>query len=187
MGLYTNLTFPKLEKEREGEREREGEGGREGEMCFRIDGCVCHCYRGLRLRLRLRWPLPAPSKLSKVFYADTPNSDAIYIYILLPTKTNTKQKDDPNYDGIWDYQWCSELLPQETYFTLDGKHDMFWDQPMNMTAIDAHCKGKYGFAPRADWIATEFGGTLRTRAYSVTEHGNIYCVFEHADTMILFS
>ena len=28
--------------------------------------------------------------------------------------------DDPNYDGIWDWQWCTELLPQETYFSLSG-------------------------------------------------------------------
>jgi len=34
---------------------------------------------------------------------------------------------DPNYDGIWDYQWCTELLPQETYFSLSGgTKDMFW-------------------------------------------------------------
>ena len=26
--------------------------------------------------------------------------------------------DDPNFDGIWDYQFCMERLPQETYFPL---------------------------------------------------------------------
>jgi lysosomal Pro-X carboxypeptidase len=28
-------------------------------------------------------------------------------------------------DGIWDYQWCTEQLPEETYFTRDGVNDMF--------------------------------------------------------------
>ena len=27
---------------------------------------------------------------------------------------------DVTYDGIWDYQYCTELLPQETYFARDG-------------------------------------------------------------------
>eukprot|EP00041_Stephanoeca_diplocostata_P034459 m.1178327 g.1178327 ORF g.1178327 m.1178327 type:complete len:945 (+) comp24526_c0_seq3:702-3536(+) len=65
---------------------------------------------------------------------------------------------DPEFDGIWDYQWCTELLPQETYFSLSGKTDMFWDQPMNMSAINEHCQKKYGVKPRAKWIADEFGG-----------------------------
>jgi hypothetical protein len=46
--------------------------------------------------------------------------------------------------------------PQETYFTLDGKKDMFWARPMNMSAIATHCLERFGFAPREDWIATEF-------------------------------
>eukprot|EP00927_Polykrikos_kofoidii_P017959 TRINITY_DN18248_c0_g1_i1.p1 TRINITY_DN18248_c0_g1~~TRINITY_DN18248_c0_g1_i1.p1 ORF type:complete len:515 (-),score=64.31 TRINITY_DN18248_c0_g1_i1:127-1671(-) len=67
--------------------------------------------------------------------------------------------DDPNYDGIWDYQWCTEMLPQETYFARDGIHDMFWPRAENMTAISHHCKSAWGVEPRADWISTEFGGT----------------------------
>ena len=34
--------------------------------------------------------------------------------------------EQPNFDGIWNYQWCTELLPQETYFSLNGTTDMFW-------------------------------------------------------------
>eukprot|EP00747_Dinoflagellata_sp_TGD_P070559 gnl/TRDRNA2_/TRDRNA2_156645_c1_seq1.p1 gnl/TRDRNA2_/TRDRNA2_156645_c1~~gnl/TRDRNA2_/TRDRNA2_156645_c1_seq1.p1 ORF type:complete len:266 (-),score=33.79 gnl/TRDRNA2_/TRDRNA2_156645_c1_seq1:22-819(-) len=66
---------------------------------------------------------------------------------------------DPNFDGIWDYQWCTEMLPQETYFARDGKRDMFWPFAMNMTAINDHCQTKYGLQPRARWIGEEFGGT----------------------------
>jgi hypothetical protein len=33
---------------------------------------------------------------------------------------------DPNFDGIWDWQFCTERLPQETYFELDASTTMFW-------------------------------------------------------------
>ena len=65
---------------------------------------------------------------------------------------------DPDFDGIWDYQWCTEMLPQETYFGRDGVHDMFWAEPMDMAAINAHCNSTLGVVPRPDWIAEEFGG-----------------------------
>lgn len=65
---------------------------------------------------------------------------------------------DPDFDGIWDYQWCTEMLPQETYFTRDGVHDMFWPSPMNMSAINAHCRDTLGVVPRSTWIGEEFGG-----------------------------
>jgi lysosomal Pro-X carboxypeptidase len=51
---------------------------------------------------------------------------AAVLYNVTANKQCYDVSDDPNYDGIWDYQWCSEMLPQETYFTLDGKRDMFW-------------------------------------------------------------
>lgn len=66
---------------------------------------------------------------------------------------------DPEFDGIWDYQWCTEMLPQETYFARDGKHDMFWPHAQNMTAIQKHCHSSFGVEPRKTWIASEFGGT----------------------------
>merc|ERR1719310_2259339 len=66
--------------------------------------------------------------------------------------------EDPNFDGIWDYQWCTEMLPQETYFTRDGVHDMFWPSPMNMSAINSHCQSTLGVTPRPQWIGEEFGG-----------------------------
>jgi lysosomal Pro-X carboxypeptidase len=60
----------------------------------------------------------------------------------------------PSFDGIWDYQWCTERLPQETYFSLNGTSDMFWPAPSNQTAITAHCAAKYdGLAQRPEWVA----------------------------------
>jgi len=66
---------------------------------------------------------------------------------------------DPNFDGIWDYQWCTEMAPQETYFARDGQNDMFWPFVQNMTTIREHCKSSFGVEPRETWIATEFAGT----------------------------
>ena len=61
---------------------------------------------------------------------------------------------DPNFDGIWDYQWCTERLPQETYFTIDGEHDMFWSRPRNRSAVAAHCWDKYRVTAKGGaWIA----------------------------------
>lgn len=34
------------------------------------------------------------------------------LYNVTQTEECLELPDDPNYDGIWDYQYCSELLPQ---------------------------------------------------------------------------
>ena len=63
---------------------------------------------------------------------------------------------DPNYDGIWDYQWCTERLPQETYFGRAGPPgDMFWAVAENRSAVAAHCERKYGVGAKGSlpWIA----------------------------------
>ena len=89
----------------------------------------------------------AMAKASGVFYNVSGASVSCY-----------ELPDDPDFDGIWDYQWCTEMLPQETYFTRDGVNDMFWPTPMNMSAIEQHCNSTFGVVPRPDWIAEEFGG-----------------------------
>ncbi len=71
--------------------------------------------------------------------------------------------DDPDYDGIWDYLWCTETLPQETYFGRDGVHDMFWPFAYNETAIDAHCQAKYGVSPAYRRIHDLYGGVAGVR------------------------
>ena len=65
---------------------------------------------------------------------------------------------DVEEDGIWDWQYCTETLPQETYFPRDGVRDMFWPAPANDSWVDAHCEAKYGVAPRRRWIADSYGG-----------------------------
>lgn len=64
---------------------------------------------------------------------------------------------DVEEDGEWDYQWCTELLPQESYFTLDGKKDMFWSQPYDPAFIRARCQSKYNVTPIDDWIRISYG------------------------------
>ena len=59
----------------------------------------------------------------------------------LPCPSNTLPTDLEE-DGIWDYQWCSELLCQETYFSFDSSPNMFWDSPFNMTFVNEHCQKK---------------------------------------------
>ena len=75
----------------------------------------------------------------------------------LPKSTD----DDDEYDGIWDYQWCTELMPQETYFAMDGMRDMFWRREDNATWVGDKCRGKFGprtGVPRREWIAATTGG-----------------------------
>ena len=61
---------------------------------------------------------------------------------------------DPNFDGIWDYQYCTERLPQETYFSLSGTSDIFWARPANRSATAEHCERKYGVGTKGvEWIA----------------------------------
>lgn len=67
---------------------------------------------------------------------------------------------DPNFDGVWDYQWCTEFMPQETYFTRNGVTDMFWPFLENMSAIREHCLVEFGVEPRSTWIAQEFGDVV---------------------------
>jgi len=57
--------------------------------------------------------------------------------------------------GGWDYQSCTEMvMPMGT----DGKADMFWEAPWNLTAAMDRCVSTYGIVPRPDWIMTYFGG-----------------------------
>ena len=59
-------------------------------------------------------------------------------------------------------EWCTERLPQETYFTLTGTTDMFWSRPSNESAVAKHCAAKYGVGERSSWVASSssFGGSV---------------------------
>jgi lysosomal Pro-X carboxypeptidase len=65
---------------------------------------------------------------------------------------------DPDYDGIWDYMWCTDTLCQETYFGRNGVDDMFWSFQYDEHAINVHCKMKYGITPSYYNIKEQFGG-----------------------------
>ena len=57
-------------------------------------------------------------------------------------------------DGIWDWQYCTQRLPQETYFNLSGTDDMFWPFNKSAATITAHCARRFpGVVQRPDWIA----------------------------------
>lgn len=67
--------------------------------------------------------------------------------------------EDDTYDGIWDYQWCTETLPQESYFARDGgSRDAFPAAHWSAEEVDAHCTRKYNVTPRRGWIAALYGG-----------------------------
>ncbi|KAF0708871.1 hypothetical protein As57867_006166, partial [Aphanomyces stellatus] len=62
-----------------------------------------------------------------------------------------------DYDGIWDYMWCSEMLSQESYFDSNGVTDMFWPRTVPMETIARDCKAKWGVTPNPDHIRTMYG------------------------------
>jgi lysosomal Pro-X carboxypeptidase len=64
-------------------------------------------------------------------------------------------------DGIWDYQYCTETLPEETYFARDGVHDAFWPYPFDKAAIEARCQDKFGVTPRWTWIREQYADASR--------------------------
>ena len=65
---------------------------------------------------------------------------------------------DPEYDGVWDYLWCTLTMPQETYFGRDGVSDMFPPFAYNETQINEHCMKKYNVSPAYDSISQQFFG-----------------------------
>ena len=69
-------------------------------------------------------------------------------------------------DGIWDWQWCTEGMPDSFWFSTDGVRDMFWHQPYNQTLVDEHCRLAWGVTPRTSWIANEYGGRHMGRYHS---------------------
>jgi hypothetical protein len=102
------------------------------------------------------------------------------------TLTCNAPPSDVWQDGVyWGYQWCTEMLPEETYWDMDGQTDMFWYHAWNLTEVTAHCQRKvlafcvvcqvvltlrnpwlmellasdlqYGVSPRPYWISTEYG------------------------------
>ena len=119
------------------------------------------------------WPFRAACSAFAGASASTPPtsllqrmaSAAAVLYNVTEDKTCYELPTDPNFDGIWDYQWCTERLPQETYFTITGTGDMFWPRPANRSAVDAKCMAKYGVnAKGGGWLAAS--GRFTSQAVS---------------------
>ncbi|RLN54658.1 hypothetical protein BBJ28_00008544 [Nothophytophthora sp. Chile5] len=77
-----------------------------------------------------------------------------------------------DYDGIWDYQYCTEMLPQETYFSTNGETDMFWPRNVTFEEIRAHCQRDWHTTPEPDWIRVSYGDAeLRAASNIVFSNG----------------
>lgn len=63
-----------------------------------------------------------------------------------------------DFDGIWDYQWCTEMLPQETYFDMNGESDMFWKKNSSMADVRSRCRDVWGVEPRPLEVPVNYGG-----------------------------
>jgi lysosomal Pro-X carboxypeptidase len=62
-----------------------------------------------------------------------------------------------SFDGIWDYQWCTQMLPQETYFDSNGETDMFWPRQITQEQINARCQEIWHTRPDPKWIRVSYG------------------------------
>lgn len=62
------------------------------------------------------------------------------------------------YDGIWDFQRCTELQPDSFWFATDGVRDMFWDQPYDLNFTSIHCAAAWNIttSPDYDWMSTAY-------------------------------
>ena len=67
-------------------------------------------------------------------------------------------------DGIWDWQWCTEQMPDSFWFATTGVRDMFWPSSYNATLVDEHCRLVWGVHPRTHWVVDEYGGRRLDRS-----------------------
>ncbi|KAL3661281.1 hypothetical protein V7S43_013487 [Phytophthora oleae] len=72
-----------------------------------------------------------------------------------------------DYDGIWDYQYCTEMLPQETYFSTNGETDMFWPRNTTLDEIRAHCQRVWHTTPDPDGIRVSYGDEMLRSASNI--------------------
>jgi hypothetical protein len=78
-----------------------------------------------------------------------------------PTASDPRQP----MDGLWDWQWCTEQLPDSYWFsTYGGSRDMFWPNPYNQSLVNEHCRLAWGVTPRAAAVASFLAAVL-TKIY----------------------
>ncbi|OQS01398.1 lysosomal Pro-X carboxypeptidase [Achlya hypogyna] len=83
--------------------------------------------------------------------------DAANVYLNATQMVPCWAVDAQDFDGLWGYVWCSQMLPQESYFDTDGVRDMFWPRALSMAQVQADCKAKWGVTPDPQWIRTSYG------------------------------
>ncbi|EQC34365.1 hypothetical protein SDRG_08136 [Saprolegnia diclina VS20] len=83
--------------------------------------------------------------------------DAANLYLNATKDVPCFAWDTQDFDGLWGYVWCSQMLPQESYFDTDGVHDMFWPRSLSFDQVAADCKARWGVSPDPDWIRTSYG------------------------------
>ena len=87
---------------------------------------------------------PALRKAVAVLYNATFDVGC-YTLPVYPTSVDPSQP----MDGLWDWQWCTEQMPDSYWFsTFGGSRDMFWSNPYNQTLVNAHCREAWGVEPR---------------------------------------
>ena len=62
---------------------------------------------------------------------------------------------DP-YDGIWDWQQCTEMQPDSQWFSTNGVTDMFFPSPYNISFLVEHCRGAWGVEPALTMMSTRY-------------------------------
>ncbi|OWZ12668.1 Lysosomal Pro-X carboxypeptidase [Phytophthora megakarya] len=72
-----------------------------------------------------------------------------------------------DYDGIWDYQYCTEMLPQETYFSTNGETDMFWPRNTTFDEIREHCQRDWHTTPDPNGIRVSYGDEMLRSASNI--------------------
>jgi lysosomal Pro-X carboxypeptidase len=77
-----------------------------------------------------------------------------------PIDPNPYTHPAQQYDGIWDYQQCTEWQPDSQWFeTRGGAEDMFWPQPYNASFLVEHCAAAWNVTVTElskGWMATSF-------------------------------
>ena len=70
--------------------------------------------------------------------------------------------EDNSFDGIWDVQVCSEVLPQESYFPLTGVDDIFFNYSVSFDQLKRQCQRKFNLTPRENYIGSITRGMFRS-------------------------
>lgn len=80
-----------------------------------------------------------------------------------------------------EYEYCYDLIIMQACTEMvmpmcsDGQHDMFMNNPWNLTAYQEDCFKRFGVKPDPYWVETAYGGK------NIEAHSNIVfrCKFHH--------